>query len=186
MSRPCSALFTGFVLLALAAAASAQDVPDSRVGPNRSPKTLDQVIYKGLVGSVLDAVPMDPLKRVDLQRTNAVISNTLSARSLAAVAGFSNPALMIGGLLWGVWAASNINPEAANMNVTAIPVNSGGRIEAQAGIAVLSDSSPAVTDPPAKPAPEPRPLGTISVVDSGVPAYSHPPVIRIWLPQRAF
>ena len=185
MSSPRSTFFAGFLLLALAASASAEDVPDSRAIPNASPQALDQIIYKGFVGNVLDAVPMDPLKRVNLQRTNAVISNTLSARSLAVLVGLSNPALLVGGLLWGMWAASNINPEAADMKVPAIPVNSGGRLETQVGFAVLSDSLPVGTDPPARPAPEPGSVAMNSVGNSGATALPRPPVIRIWLPQRS-
>jgi hypothetical protein len=74
----------------------------------------DQVIYKGVVGNLLEAVPLDPEQRVELQRTNAVVSNPLSARSFALLLGIANPVVMLGGLLWGIWAASQIEsaPEA--------------------------------------------------------------------------
>jgi hypothetical protein len=68
----------------------------------------DQIIYKGVVGNLLEAVPLDADQRVDLQRTNAVISNPLSARSFALLLGVTNPVVMLGGLIWGIWAASRI------------------------------------------------------------------------------
>jgi len=71
-------------------------------------KPLDQVLYKGVVGNLLDAVPIDPDRRVELQRTNAVVSSVFSGRSLAVLLGVTNPVLMVGGLVWGIWAASNI------------------------------------------------------------------------------
>ena len=71
---------------------------------------IDQVIYKGVVGNLLEGMPIDPDKRVQLQRTNAVVSNVVSARSLAILLGVANPVLMIGGLVWGVWSASQIKP----------------------------------------------------------------------------
>jgi len=39
----------------------------------------------GMIGNVLDTLPMDPAKRVELKRTSAVISNTFSARTLSVV-----------------------------------------------------------------------------------------------------
>ena len=86
-----------FIVLAacllLAAAARAEDVaqPLPAVG---------DVIYKGLAGKALDAVPMDPDERIVLQRTSAVVSGTLTGRSLAAWAGLTNPILIIAGLAW--------------------------------------------------------------------------------------
>ena len=71
------------------------------------------VVYKGLIGKALDAVPMDPDKRVVLQRTNAVVSNTVTARSLAVWAGLANPVMLVAGVAWGIYAAVNIkSPEA--------------------------------------------------------------------------
>ena len=171
--------------MALAVAASAEDIADSRAIPNASAQTLDQVIYKGFVGNLLDAVPMDPLKRVNLQRTNAVVSNTLSARSLGGLVGLSNPVLLVGGLLWGAWAASNISPEATGMKATAFSVNSGDRVETQAVFVALSDSSFAGEELPARRVPAPGSLAMNSVGDSGVTTLPRSPVMRIWLPQRS-
>ena len=92
------------VLLLLPVAASAQE------GLPRLPAVGD-VVFKGVVGKALDAVPMDPNHRVALQRSNAVFSNTLTGRSLAVWAGLANPLLLIGGLAWGLFSASNIKAE---------------------------------------------------------------------------
>ena len=53
-------------------------------------------------------MPIDPEKRVQLQRGNAVVSNVASARSLAVLLGVANPVMMVGGLVWGLWSASQI------------------------------------------------------------------------------
>jgi hypothetical protein len=73
------------------------------------PPAVSDVVYKGLVGKALDAVPMDPDERIVLQRTSAVVSGTLTGRSLAAWAGLTNPILIIAGLAWGLFSASNIH-----------------------------------------------------------------------------
>jgi hypothetical protein len=73
----------------------------------------DQILYKGVVGNLLEAVPMDPEQRVGLQRGNAVVSAPLSARSLALLLGITNPIVLIGGLAWGIWSASRIERPAA-------------------------------------------------------------------------
>lgn len=102
---------SGFMLLAPASAAFAENTPPSQASPGSAPAAdFAQVLYKGVVGNILETVPMDPAQRVTLQRGNAVISNTLSARSLSVLAKLANPALLIGGIAWGLWAASNINP----------------------------------------------------------------------------
>ena len=79
----------------------------------RTPLAIPDAIYKGVVGKALDAVPMDPEQRVLLQRTNTVASSTLTARSLSVWAGLTNPLLLIGGLVWGLFAASNIKANEA-------------------------------------------------------------------------
>jgi hypothetical protein len=70
---------------------------------------LGDVVHKGLVGKALDVVPMDPGERVVLQRTSAVVSGTLTGRSLAAWAGLSHPILLVAGLVWGIYSALSIN-----------------------------------------------------------------------------
>ena len=93
--------------LLLAMPVRAEDVP-------QQPPAVGDVIYKGLVGKALDAVPMDPDERVALQRTSAVVSGTLTGRSLSVWAGLGNPILLIAGLVWGVYSASNIKAAEAN------------------------------------------------------------------------
>lgn len=95
-------LLVFLVCLLMAAAARAND--------DRQQPVLPDVIYKGIVGKALDAVPMDPHERAVLQRSSAVISGTLTGRSLAAWAGLTNPVLLVAGLIWGIYSATNIKP----------------------------------------------------------------------------
>ena len=92
-------VLTGCLLLATAV--RAQDASEL-------PATVSDVVYKGVVGKVLDAVPMDPNERVTLQRTGAVVSSTLTGRSLTVWAGIANPVLLVAGVIWGLFSASNI------------------------------------------------------------------------------
>ena len=175
--RSCSAL----LLLAFAAAASAKDNPDSGAVARNSSQSLDQAIYKGLVGNVLDAIPMDPEKRVDLQRTNAVVSNTLSGRSLAALAGLSNPILLIGGFVWGVWAASNIKPEATGVKLAVDVRGAEGSAATEQNLIALLHPSAATAGTPAEPSTAAKPGDPVPVVASG----PRSPVFKVWLPQRS-
>ncbi len=92
--------------LLFATAARAQDSA-------QLPAAVSDAVYKGVVGKVLDAVPMDPEERVTLQRTGAVVSSTLTGRSLAAWAGLTHPVLLIAGAIWGLFSASNIKASGA-------------------------------------------------------------------------
>ncbi len=176
--------FPALLLLALAASASAQDDPPSAPIPGVFSQGLDQAAYKGLVGNVLDAIPMDPLQRVDLQRTNAVVSNALFGRSLAALAGLSNPVLLLGGIVWGLWAASNIKPVEAGANL-ALPEQSGGGTATRERLVALLAPSTTAGDAQANGLSEPVMLSSIAAADADaiVPAPHH--VIKIWLPQRS-
>jgi hypothetical protein len=69
---------------------------------------IDQVIYRGVVGNILEAVPLPPEQRVQLQRGNAILGSAFTGRSLAVLLGLASPVLMIGGLIWGIWSAANI------------------------------------------------------------------------------
>jgi len=98
----------GIVLAACLLAATpalAQDAPTAL-------PQLGDVMQKGLVGKALDVVPMDPDERVALQRTSAVVSGTLTGRSLAIWAGLAHPVLMAAGLIWGIYSALNIHAAA--------------------------------------------------------------------------
>ena len=93
----------------------------------------DQILYKGVVGNLLEAVPMDPAQRVELQRGNAVISAPLSARSLALLLGITNPVVLVGGLIWGIWAASRIEAPAVHAKAVDEPARAQLAAEAAAG-----------------------------------------------------
>ena len=111
-TRSYTGIIAAGLALIFAATAQAQDVePFSPApAPSASAPAVDQVIYKGVVGNLLEAVPLNPEKRVQLQRTNAVVSNLANARTLAIALGVTNPVLLIGGLVWGLWSASQIRP----------------------------------------------------------------------------
>jgi hypothetical protein len=113
MSKSLTPLLAAWLLAACTGVALAQEPATNPPAAKPVAAEFDQTLYKGLLGNVLEAVPMDPLQRVHLQRTSAVVSNTLSARSLATFAEMTNPVLLIGGLIWGLWSASNIRPIVA-------------------------------------------------------------------------
>lgn len=86
------------------------------------PHDMPDVIYKGIVGKALDALPIDAEKRVVLQRANAVVSGPLAGRSIAVWIGMANPLLLIAGAFWGIYSALNIKlPESK----VALHANSG-------------------------------------------------------------
>ena len=92
-------------LLLPAAAGLADDAP--------VPPVVTDTLYKGVVGKALDALPMDPEHRAVLQRTNAVVSGTTMGRTLSIWVGLTNPFLMVGGLIWGIFSATNIKAHVA-------------------------------------------------------------------------
>ena len=95
------------------------------------PAVVGDTVYKGVVGKALDAVPMDAERRVVLQRTNAVVSNALTARSLSVwVLGLANPIFLVGGVVWGLFAASNIKANEARPapDTLAVEMETGDRI----------------------------------------------------------
>lgn len=173
------------LLLAFATPASAQDDARAPAVSVALSQGLDQVVYKGLIGNVLDGIPMDPSDRLDLQRTNTVVSNTLFGRSLAILAGLSNPILLVGGFVWGMWAASNIKPAETGMKLIADAAPSGIGADTQERMAALLYPASAVDDAPAGKAPAPVLVSSISAADAVAPAVSRPQVFRVWLPQRS-
>lgn len=90
-------------------------VPPAQASPSPSPSpssVIPDLVYKGVVGKALDAVPMDPENRRSLQRGNAVVSGTLAGRALgAALLGGANPVFGLVGLAWGMYSAYNIKGE---------------------------------------------------------------------------
>lgn len=182
MSPRNLSLLAAMLLLAYANHTLADSDPGPRAVANVSVKGLDQIVYKGLVGNALDGIPMDPSKRVSLQRTNAIVSNAWSGHTLTALAGLSNPVLLIGGLVWGVWAASNIKPEEDAMKATsdpAFPIATPGMV-ALLDHPQASDATHAAI----------HQVDTASAkrAAAGEPNDSSPArssVVRIWLPQRS-
>ena len=165
------------LLLAAAETAVAQEQP-----PGERPATgggpaqrFDQALYKGIVGNLLDAVPMDAGERVTLQRTNAVASGAMSGKSLAALAGLAHPGFLIGGLFWGLWAASNIEPASNNaQRVAAAAPNAAAPAPDNAG-AGREEAVPVLS-----------PV-TISPMASAEPATSpRPRVVRVWPAATSF
>lgn len=179
MSRRSLKRLPALLLLAYAQCVSADSDPNARAATKVSDKGLDQIVYKGLVGNVLDEIPMDPSKRVSLQRTNAILSNTWSGHTLSTLAGLSNPVLLIGGLVWGVWAASNIKPEdeAKTASVT------GAAPAAPHLVAMLEGPATGNTARGIQPDAAPTNYGAPTQADE--PIRIRAPVMKVWLPQRS-
>ena len=117
--------------LLLAISARAEDAPQPL-------PAVGDVVYKGIIGKALDAVPMDPDERVTLQRASAVVSGTLTGRSLTVWAGLANPILLIAGVVWGLFSASNIKAAEANAKPDTNRVEPPAPIEAgQPQVALL-------------------------------------------------
>ena len=184
MLRRSLQLFPVLLLLTCMNPASADNDPGSHAVVNASAEELDQIVYKGLVGNLLDGIPMNPSKRVDLQRTNAVISSTLSGRSLAVLAGLSNPVLLLGGFVWGVWAASNIKAEDDGAKTVSDARQAGAEIATQEGLVALLNNSPAARETPAQRQPETASAKPTSARASDEPSRLRPPVVKVWLPQH--
>ena len=177
----------GFVLLSLATPAYADDAPDSGASPtNANTANFNQILYKGLVGTALEAVPMDPAQRVSLQRTNAVVSNTWSGRSLAALAKLTHPALSIGGFVWGLWAASNIHPPAATVSVpSSDTADARKETDANADEFISGDTLLTVNSSAAPRDFKPAPVNAHTPAESVAPMTTRTRVIKIWIAQPA-
>ena len=184
--KPAHLILIPLCLIALAGAASADDPQGSTADTSAAPQGFDQVLYKGLVGSVLDAVPMSSSDRLGLQRTNAVVSNTLFGHSLAVLVGFSNPVLLLGGFAWGMWAAVNIHPAETGAALAAYPALAdadAGRRERVLALPLQQLSSAveaATADAPARP----FFADTNLAADAATPDGSRAHVIKVRLSQR--
>lgn len=176
-------LFPLLLVSALATPAAAQEYASAPAVTVVSVQGFDQVVYKGLVGNVLDAIPMDASDRLDLQRTNAVVSNTLFGRSLTVIAGLSNPLLLVGGLVWGIWAASNIKPANTDLIRSADSAPTGMGAAAQEHLAAPVHPASAADDVQPGKAAAPVLVSSLSTADPAV--VSRPHVFRVWLPQRS-
>jgi hypothetical protein len=106
--RP-AAIFGTIILLHGVAAQAQSRSNEAAPDPPSSPTA--QTIYKGVLGNLLEAVPLDPKERVQLQQLNAVVGSPLSGHSLAMALGIASPPLIVIGLLWGLWSAKQIQPK---------------------------------------------------------------------------
>lgn len=73
------------------------------------------IFAKGVVGTVLDAVPIEPGTRTALQRANTIVSSAMTGRSLAAMTGIGGPILTIAGLIWGIFSSRQNEAAPAEM-----------------------------------------------------------------------
>jgi hypothetical protein len=89
-----------------ATTASAQSASQTSAEPGASSPA--QALYKGVLGNLLEAVPLPAADRTELQRLTSAVSSPFSARSLALALGLASPPLMVIGLVWGLWSASQI------------------------------------------------------------------------------
>jgi hypothetical protein len=100
---------------------TAEPMAEPAAEPAAAP-SIDQVIYKGVVGNLLEAVPLDPEQRVQLQRGNAILNNAFTGRSVALLLGIASPPLMIVGLIWGIWSAVNIKAAPPEIRTAVAPL----------------------------------------------------------------
>jgi hypothetical protein len=84
--------------------------PEQQVEPTR---VVPDIIYKGIAGKVLDAMPLEPSTRTTLQRANAVVSGAATARTIGALTGLGGPLLTIAGLIWGIFSSRQIEAAPA-------------------------------------------------------------------------
>ena len=101
------------VVLALQTTGASAQSQANEAPPEPSAPSPAQALYKGVVGNLLEAVPIDPESRVQLQRFSAVVGSPLSGHSLAITLGIAAPPLMILGFIWGLWSANQIQPADA-------------------------------------------------------------------------
>jgi LysM repeat protein len=80
--------------------------------PDEPARALPDIVYKGVVGKVLDAMPLDPSTRTELQRANTVVGSAFTARSLGVLMGLGGPLLTVAGLIWGIFSARHIDATA--------------------------------------------------------------------------
>ena len=85
--------------------------PATRVPPTAS---ISDIIYKGVVGKMLDSAPLENSTRTTLQQANSVVGNSFAGRTLATLTGVGGPILTVAGLLWGLFSAQKIGLAANN------------------------------------------------------------------------
>ena len=85
--------------------------PATRVSPAAS---ISDIIYKGVVGKILDSAPLENSTRTTLQQANSVVGNSFAGRALATLTGVGGPILTVAGLFWGLFSAQKIGLAANN------------------------------------------------------------------------
>ncbi len=111
--------------------------------PAEAARGLPDNVYKGVVGKVLDAMPLEPSTRTALQQANAVVSSTVSAHALGALAGFGGPLLTVAGLIWGVFSSRQIGAAATgDSKATGAATPAGGPQPAGDAIQTAQDRPP--------------------------------------------
>jgi hypothetical protein len=104
------------------------------------------VLAKGVIGNLLEVIPLHSDDRAQLQQFNAVVGSPFTARTLAIALGVSNPPLMIVGLIWGLWSATQIKPRDSSVPdaaLTAHPPEMQVPGPATAGRSAVASASPA-------------------------------------------
>jgi LysM repeat protein len=81
-----------------------------------STASISDIIYKGVVGKMLDSAPLESSTRTALQQANSVVGNSFAGRALATLTGVGGPILTVAGLLWGLFSAQKIGLAANNEN----------------------------------------------------------------------
>jgi uncharacterized protein with beta-barrel porin domain len=105
-----------FVLVFHVGTAAAQaTTARSGTAPENRPSPAAEVLAKGVLGNLLEVIPLQADERAQLQRFNAVVGSPFTARTLAIALGVANPPLMIVGLIWGLWSATQIKPRDADV-----------------------------------------------------------------------
>ena len=87
--------------------------PDISI-PKEKSSALPDILYKGVIGKALDALPINPGTRTTLQQTNAIVSGSMAGRSLATIIGLASPIFAVAGLIWGIFSAKNIGAAASD------------------------------------------------------------------------
>jgi hypothetical protein len=90
-----------------------QIAPVAPEQPAEPARGVPDIIYKGIAGKVLDAMPLEPSTRATLQRANAVVSGAATARTIGVLTGLGGPLLTIAGLIWGIFSSRQIEAAPA-------------------------------------------------------------------------
>ncbi len=76
--------------------------------PAEPARAVPDILFKGIAGKMLDAVPIEPSTRADLQRASTIVSSTITTRSLGALTGLGGPLGAVAGLIWGIFSSRQI------------------------------------------------------------------------------